>query len=168
MFRVGICAVTLALPVSQAGITMLVSVENLEEAGKQVSFRLQIRRYWTGEHLMRRHAGDLLAEGSPGMLALQTVLFPFLLRDLFLSLGAQREVLSQVNLGVGGTKKSQVFLSPLESGPHPQGVLMSTGPLALTCSPRPLPSSKNSQNPNSEEVVLDVPVRAEAHVELRG
>ncbi|XP_036195455.1 integrin alpha-IIb isoform X1 [Myotis myotis] len=55
----------------RAGITMLVSVENLEEAGKQVSFRLQIR-------------------------------------------------------------------------------------------------SKNSQNPNSEEVVLDVPVRAEAHVELRG
>lgn len=28
--------------------------------------------------------------------------------------------------------------------------------------------SKNSQNPNSEEVVLDVPIRAEAHVELRG
>ncbi|XP_032313256.1 integrin alpha-IIb isoform X3 [Camelus ferus] len=28
--------------------------------------------------------------------------------------------------------------------------------------------SKNSQNPNSETVVLDVPVRAKAHVELRG
>ncbi|XP_041580181.1 integrin alpha-IIb isoform X2 [Vulpes lagopus] len=28
--------------------------------------------------------------------------------------------------------------------------------------------SKNSQNPNSEAVLLDVPVRAEAHVELRG
>ncbi|XP_007455178.1 PREDICTED: integrin alpha-IIb [Lipotes vexillifer] len=28
--------------------------------------------------------------------------------------------------------------------------------------------SKNSQNPNSEMVMLDVPVRAEAHVELRG
>ncbi|KAM7069126.1 integrin alpha-IIb [Molossus nigricans] len=28
--------------------------------------------------------------------------------------------------------------------------------------------SKNSQNPNSEIVLLDVPVRAEAHVELRG
>ncbi|XP_003997036.4 integrin alpha-IIb [Felis catus] len=28
--------------------------------------------------------------------------------------------------------------------------------------------SKNSQNPNSEAVVLDVPVRAEAHMELRG
>ncbi|KAF5924496.1 hypothetical protein HPG69_018897 [Diceros bicornis minor] len=28
--------------------------------------------------------------------------------------------------------------------------------------------SKNSQNPNSETVLLDVPVRAEAHVELRG
>uniref|UniRef100_A0A8C3VYH6 Integrin alpha-IIb n=1 Tax=Catagonus wagneri TaxID=51154 RepID=A0A8C3VYH6_9CETA len=28
--------------------------------------------------------------------------------------------------------------------------------------------SKNSQNPNSETVVLDVPVRAEAHLELRG
>lgn len=41
----------LALPVSQLGITMLVSVENLEEAGEQVSFWLQIRRYWTGEVL---------------------------------------------------------------------------------------------------------------------
>lgn len=48
--RVGIWAVTLAFPVSQIGITMLVSVENLEEAGEHVSFRLQIRRYWTGEH----------------------------------------------------------------------------------------------------------------------
>ncbi|XP_074175801.1 integrin alpha-IIb isoform X5 [Rhinolophus sinicus] len=55
----------------RVGITMLVSVENLEEAGEHVSFRLQIR-------------------------------------------------------------------------------------------------SKNSQNPNSEAVLLDVPVRAEAHVELRG
>ena len=48
--RVGIQAMTLALPVSQIGITMLVSVENLEEAGEHVSFWLQIRRYWTGEH----------------------------------------------------------------------------------------------------------------------
>lgn len=32
----------------RVGITMLVSVENLEEAGEQVSFRLQVRRYWTG------------------------------------------------------------------------------------------------------------------------
>lgn len=46
----GIWAVTLAFPVSQIGITMLVSVESLEEAGEHVSFRLQIRRYWTGEH----------------------------------------------------------------------------------------------------------------------
>lgn len=29
----------------QIGITMLVSVENLEEAGQYVSFQLQIRRY---------------------------------------------------------------------------------------------------------------------------
>lgn len=90
VFRVGICAVTLALPVSQIGITMLVSVENLEEAGEHVSFWLQIRRYWTGERLMRRHAGDLRAEGSSGLPALQTFLFPFFLRDLFLSLGAQK------------------------------------------------------------------------------
>ena len=41
----GIWAVTLALPMSQIGITMLVSVGNLEEAGEHVSFRLQIRRY---------------------------------------------------------------------------------------------------------------------------
>ena len=32
-------------PISQIGITMLVSVENLEEAGEHVSFWLQIRRY---------------------------------------------------------------------------------------------------------------------------
>lgn len=50
MFRVSTWAVTLALPVSQIGITMLVSVENLEEAGEHVSFWLQIRRYWAGEH----------------------------------------------------------------------------------------------------------------------
>lgn len=50
MFRVGPWAVTLALLVFQIGITMLVSVENLEEAGEHVSFQLQIRRYWTGEH----------------------------------------------------------------------------------------------------------------------
>lgn len=47
--RVGIWAVTSAFPVSQIGITMLVSVENLEEAGEHVPFRLQIRRYWPGE-----------------------------------------------------------------------------------------------------------------------
>lgn len=41
----GIRAVTLALWVTQIGVTMLVSVENLEEAGERVSFRLQIRRY---------------------------------------------------------------------------------------------------------------------------
>lgn len=29
----------------QIGITMLVSVENLEEAGESVSFQLQVRRY---------------------------------------------------------------------------------------------------------------------------
>lgn len=41
---------TLAPAVSQIEITMLVSVENLEEAGETVSLQLQIRRYWTGEH----------------------------------------------------------------------------------------------------------------------
>lgn len=62
MFRVGIWTVTLVLPFSQIGITMLVSVENLEEAGEYVSFWLQIRRYWTGERLMQRHSGDLHTE----------------------------------------------------------------------------------------------------------
>lgn len=37
--------VTLVLPVSQIEVMMWVSVEKLEEAGEQVSFLLQIRRY---------------------------------------------------------------------------------------------------------------------------
>lgn len=41
----GIWTVTLALPVSQIEVMMWVSVEKLEEAGEQVSFLLQIRRY---------------------------------------------------------------------------------------------------------------------------
>lgn len=59
---------------------MLVSVENLEEAGEHVSFWLQIRRYWTGEHtypppfpwliLMQTLSEALLPEGSFGTSAL--------------------------------------------------------------------------------------------------
>lgn len=45
---------------------------------------------------------------------------------------------------------------------------MFTGLVSLTCFSCPLPSSKNSQNPNSEAVLLEVPVRAKAHMELRG
>lgn len=41
----GIWTVTLALPMSQVEVTMWVSVGKLEEAGEQVSFLLQIRRY---------------------------------------------------------------------------------------------------------------------------
>lgn len=83
----GAWAVTLALPVSQIGITMLVSVGDLEEAGEHVSFWLQIRRYGWGEHsypppfpclIPRQRPSDaLLPEGSSGMPALQTSLFPF-------------------------------------------------------------------------------------------
>lgn len=85
---------------------MLVSVENLEEAGERVSFWLQIRRYWTGEHsypppfpwliLMQTPSDALLPEGSSGMPALQTSPFPFFPRALCLGLGALEEGLSQV------------------------------------------------------------------------
>lgn len=44
----GTWVMTLALPVSQIRITMLVSVGDLEEAGEHVSFWLQIRRYGLG------------------------------------------------------------------------------------------------------------------------
>ena len=45
-FRVGVTfKVTLVLPVSQIEVMMWVSVGKLEEAGEQVSFLLQIRRY---------------------------------------------------------------------------------------------------------------------------
>lgn len=66
---------------------MLVSVENLEEAGEHVSFWLQTRRYWTGEHsylpalpwliLMQTPSDALLPEGSSGMPTLRTSPFPF-------------------------------------------------------------------------------------------
>lgn len=85
---------------------MLVGVENLEEAGEHVSFQLQIRRYWMGEHSypppypylipMQRPSGALHPEGFSGMLAHQTSPFPLFLRHLLLSLGALEEVLSQV------------------------------------------------------------------------
>lgn len=45
---------------------------------------------------------------------------------------------------------------------------MFSGLVSLTCCSDPLPSSKNSQNPNSEALILDVPVRAEADVVLLG
>lgn len=71
---------------------------------------------------MRRHAGDLRAEGSSGLPALQTFLFPFFLRDLFLSLGAQKEVLSQVKPLCGKKKKKEKELGlpePSEIGAPP-------------------------------------------------
>lgn len=95
--RVSTWAVTLALPVSQMGITMLVSVGNLEEAGEHVSFSLQIRRYQTREHQMWRCLGALHTKESSGIPALHTFLLPFF---LCLSLGA-REVLSRAKLWCG-------------------------------------------------------------------
>lgn len=44
----GLCTLTLTLSGSQIGITVLVSVGQLEEVGNSVSFLLQIRRYWAG------------------------------------------------------------------------------------------------------------------------
>lgn len=83
------------------------------------------------------------------MLALQTSLSPFFLGDLFLSLGAQKEVLSQVNLCVGGKKKKeQVFLSPLKCGPRPQRVLPH-GLLSLTCFPSSPPLQQ--EQPESKQ-----------------
>lgn len=99
------------------------------------------------------------------MPALQTFLFPFFLGDLFLSLGAL-EVLFQVLLLCGLLFVELALPEPSESLALPQRVLM-LGLGSLTCFSSP-PSSKNSQNPNSEVVLLDVPVRAEARVELRG
>ena len=96
-FRVGIWTVTLALPVSQIEVIMWVSVEKLEEAGEQVSFLLQIRRYTrlggTPSPCLiptQRPSDARHTEVFSRRHVLQTSLFPFVLRDL--SFGALEEL----------------------------------------------------------------------------
>lgn len=67
------------------------------------------------------------------MPSLQTVLFPFLLRDFFLSLGAQKEVLSQVKFLCGMLFVELALPEPLKFWPCPQRVLMFTGLVSPTC-----------------------------------
>lgn len=100
MFRVGIWTVTLALPFSQIGITMLVSVENLEEAGEHVSFWLQIRRYWAGGTRCRGTQVTSIQKGVPGCPPFRLSCSLSSSKTFFLSLGAPKKFFPRSNLCV--------------------------------------------------------------------